>query len=331
MGMSVEEKERPLPNSNVNEAVEEEIKVVFEGVGGEKTTEPKKLKVLSNVLMLAVCVCDYDDESTKNLRGTKKDREHIELIAKRFGWDLVTLKTDECTLFNFENVLEKTRALFKKAEFAYEALVVVFSGHGTADSIKLSDGKFFSRDKLLSFFNGLQSHCPNKIEALKMFIIDACRGWCEAAAIDFNVDDDEEEKEAVSAKDSTNSRRKKSRQPNYNRFVLRSGTKPYVAFDNVKTGGYLINAFYEAMLRVDVDGSHSFADIVAMVQEVNGTRVPDTESTVLIEVECTMLIRVMNSIALGAKKRTKENRERIKNLNAANELSVLDKFNILFL
>merc|ERR1712129_339366 len=100
--------------------------------------------------------------------------------------------------------------------------------------------------------------------------------------------------------------RKKARQPNYNRFVFRSGTKPFVVYDDAEKGGYLINAFYEAMMRVEE--SHSFADIVEMVQEVNGTRVPNTKATVLFEVECTMLHRVQRRITLGAKERTNEDR-----------------------
>merc|ERR1712013_525499 len=141
--------------------------------------------------------------------------------------DLVTLKTRECTLSNFQNVLEKTRALFKKPKFAYDALLIVFSGHGSGDSIKLSDGKFFSCHQLLSFFNGL--NCPSKIEAPKIIILDACRGSSEADAIDVNIAQFSVEEIIATPKGSDT---KRQRQPNFSRFVFRSGTKPFVVYDN---------------------------------------------------------------------------------------------------
>eukprot|EP01084_Bolivina_argentea_P060664 110824_1 len=132
--------------------------------------------VVSKALVLIICISEYD-EPWDRLPGSNIDKNNmIDLWKEKYGYDI---------LFNENGRVDQSDCFVKLAECRnilsmkqdqnkYDALFVIFSGHGTANSIRCSDGKLIGRSRIVRWFNG--ENVPFMSNKPKIMMFDACRG-----------------------------------------------------------------------------------------------------------------------------------------------------------
>ncbi len=163
------------------------------------------------------------------------------------------------------NIIIKTSQIqFSKG--SYDGIIVVYSGHGTKDTLILSDyyatvehknDVFYKyntmdRTELECAFNGM--HVRNKVNAMKFYFVDACRGNQDAMPI--KGDDNEEKKyndnEEWQSYGPGNVDKgylnEELSHPNKNRIIFYPNTEPYQSYGTKTKGSLLINGLYETLI-----------------------------------------------------------------------------------
>eukprot|EP01084_Bolivina_argentea_P043337 79851_1 len=283
---------------------------------------------ISNALVLLVCIATYDqcnNSLLESLKGVNVDQNNIKsLFQKRYKYDLVTNKNDKVTLNDLENLMDETRKLFRNDD--YQCLFVIYSGHGTKNTLITSDLKEMSRIKFESYFNGYA--VKNKIQIPKIYFVDACRGHYNSEPVD--IEYDEKEIIACQTKGTTNIA------PNNNRLIFYSNTEPFISYQYEKTGGVLINGLYQ-VLNDKKNRDKTLIEIQDLIEQFCNNTVCSlkdkngkiTKDKGIVQIETSrvgMDLKMRSNIKFMVNK--KKNYKKIKSLNAKNRK--YDKFNIVY-
>eukprot|EP01084_Bolivina_argentea_P089082 160818_1 len=117
-----------------------------------------------------------------NLDNTVKDKESlIKLFENEYKYNVIYNKNDIVTYNDFDKYINEARSELYNNPQKYDAFIFAFSGHGTQESICLSDDKSYSRIDVYKFFNGLG--CKPFSDKPKLLVFDACKGSKKAPQI----------------------------------------------------------------------------------------------------------------------------------------------------
>eukprot|EP01084_Bolivina_argentea_P131549 232176_1 len=131
--------------------------------------------IISTALILVVCITSYD--YCKDLPGTQIDKQNMyKLWHYKYKFEVIQNNTKRVDYDDFNDLINDCRSKLsrKQNKNKYDALFIIYSGHGDEDNIILSDSYKYNRDKLMEYFNG--NNVPFMSNKPKIIIMDACRG-----------------------------------------------------------------------------------------------------------------------------------------------------------
>eukprot|EP01084_Bolivina_argentea_P143081 251307_1 len=136
--------------------------------------------VLDKVLVIVICVGEYNKKDLNNLPGTQTDKDRlVRILCEKYNYDVMVNKSPKVTRDDMEDILFAAKKRFRKKKYEYNCIMVFFSGHGSSNFVLLTDfvnenqyDGTFPRTELEFYFNKIME----KSGAYKMYFIDSCRG-----------------------------------------------------------------------------------------------------------------------------------------------------------
>ena len=139
---------------------------------------------LDNMLVLLICVGEYDSKALDPLPGTQNDKNRLyRLFNEIYGYKIICNQSPRVNEDDLEQILLNTKIEFKSKQQQYQGIMVFYSGHGDSTNLLLSDFKkesdgeitgIYCRSKFISYFNG--NNVRTKARSYKLFYMDSCRG-----------------------------------------------------------------------------------------------------------------------------------------------------------
>ena len=153
------------PSITTNTESNEEQKYQSPNPNISGSVDTNTLIRLDAVLILLICIGDYKGGSEMQLPGTQTDKHRLsELFTKQYNYHVITQKSSKVVLKDIKKLLHAAEMEFDSTEIDYKAIIVIYSGHGDAHNLQLSDGTSYSRDKFIKYFISLFN---NSLRALK--------------------------------------------------------------------------------------------------------------------------------------------------------------------
>ena len=210
--------------------------LVIQASSSYQTKEPIELK---KILVLIICVATYSKKSDINhipvlddLPGTKTDKSRLlNVFRNNYKYDIIMNKDSYVTNRDVEIILNKAKEQFRMKQNGYQAIIVLYSGHGDRDHLLLSnydsqtlDGRY-RRDMFESHFNGYK--IPEKSDCYKFYFVDSCRGHIDAELINKKRNDNQ----LIKAKGNEYNNVHEWQHPEENRCVMYSNMDNYRSYE----------------------------------------------------------------------------------------------------
>eukprot|EP01084_Bolivina_argentea_P006601 12516_1 len=213
--------------------------------------------IISTALVMAVCISSYDHYD--DLPGTKIDKKNmINLWEMQYGYEILYNQNDRVTQTDFFGLLNECRnkLSLKQNKNKYEGLFVIFSGHGTDDSLICSDGKKIKRSKITQWFNG--DNVPFMSNQPKIIIMDACRG----NDLHFGIPNNNKQKHKVKKGHNDD-----EHHPDEQIIELFSTTRGYAVHDDEQFGGNVIRTIYNTFSVEENVNKYHLDDLFKITQK----------------------------------------------------------------
>eukprot|EP01084_Bolivina_argentea_P245059 410394_1 len=311
----------------------------------DESDDDIKTQDITNALVIMICIEEYEGDANaagkcSNLSGTQIDRRNMtELWVNKYNYDAICNKSKKCTLNDAQTILANGQSQFLNG--GYDGIIVIFSGHGSKDSLILSDYyestkinnqiyyKYnkIQRSYIEAYFGG--ENVKNKVDKIKIYLVDACRGHKGALPIDKdNIKMTPKGNNAVQ-----NNEEQKIHHPNENRMIFYPNTEPYVSYDG-SNGGALMYSFYSTMMD-DENKNKNFLQLQDIIRKKADQKLFSCkddqgvlkEYCVKIETKTTMDYEAMQKMYFR-EKNTQKDKEFIA---AKNAIKMREKINLQFL
>ena len=191
---------------------------------------PQKEHKLQRVLIVIICIGEYDGESVKDLDGPSNDKQKlITVFNKHYNYHLIYTKSNRVTEKDIDIILDAAKTKFTSKTENYQCIMLFWSGHGTETELISSDCKKIKRSKIESYFNG--NTATEKLLDYKFMFFDACRGTNNSYTLFMDNKDDNASTPIGQRKGNDDNVMECEIHPEENRCIMYSNTNTYVSYD----------------------------------------------------------------------------------------------------
>eukprot|EP01084_Bolivina_argentea_P006496 12329_1 len=198
--------------------------------------------ILSNVLIVNICIEVYEgDENNKykaaDFKYAHYDKQNmIDIFVKNYKYDMLCNKNKNCTRSELDEIIRCAQHQFSDDRNQYQCIIVIYSGHGTQDTLICSDIK---STRSIGDNKVYQYEQKKRIDFVKSF----------------NGDNGVKQQSSNACLDDS-----KTLHPDANTAIFSPNTDGFQSYSEPNKGGIIISALYET-LNENKNNDKSFEDI----------------------------------------------------------------------